>query len=61
MLRHQFDGIELRHDYARETLRNLQAVWGRPVSIHTVIDDKGRLITFDGEDFEEKDSADKVA
>ena len=61
LLRHQFDGIELRHDYARETLRNLQAVWGRPVSIHTVVDDKGRLITFDGEDFEEKDSADKVA
>jgi len=61
LLRHQYDGIELRHDYARETLRNLQAVWGRPVSIHTVIEDKGRLITFDGEDFEEKDSADKVA
>jgi stage V sporulation protein R len=61
LLRHQFDGIELRHDYARETLKNLQAVWGRPVSIHTVVDDKGRLITFDGEDFEEKDSADKVA
>ena len=61
LLRHQYDGIELRHDYARETLRNLQAVWGRPVSIHTVVEDKGRLITFDGEDFEEKDSADKVA
>jgi len=61
LLRHQYDGIELRHDYARETLKNLQTVWGRPVSIHTVIEDKGRLITFDGEDFEEKDSADKVA
>jgi stage V sporulation protein R len=61
LLRHQYDGIELRHDYARETLKNMQAVWGRPVSIHTVVEDKGRLITFDGEDFEEKDSADKVA
>jgi len=61
LLRHEYDGIELRHDYARETLKNLQAVWGRPVSIHTVVEDKGRLITFDGEDFEEKDAADKVA
>jgi stage V sporulation protein R len=61
LLRHQYDGIELRHDYARETLRNLHTVWGRPVAIHTVMEDKGRLISFDGEEYEEKDAADKVA
>jgi stage V sporulation protein R len=61
LLRHQYDGIELKQDYARETLRNLQRVWGRPVGIHTVVDDKGRIVSFDGQDFEEKDATDKVA
>ena len=61
LLQHRYDGVELRHDYARETLRNLNSVWGRPVALQTVMDDKGRTISFDGEEFEEKDSADKVA
>jgi len=61
LLRHQYDGVELKHDYARETLRNLQRIWGRPVSLLTVVDEKSRIVSFDGEEFEEKDSADKVA
>jgi stage V sporulation protein R len=61
LLRHQYDGVELKHDYARETLRNLQRVWGRPVALLTVVDEKSRVVSFDGEEFEEKDSADKVA
>jgi len=27
LLRHHFDGIELKHDYARHTLKNLQSLW----------------------------------
>jgi stage V sporulation protein R len=61
LLQHRFDGVELRHDYARETLRNLNTVWGRPVALQTVMDDKARTIAFDGEEFEEKDTTDKVA
>jgi stage V sporulation protein R len=61
LLQHRYDGVELRHDYARETLRNVLKVWGRPVALQTVMDDKRRTIAFDGEEFEEKDSADKVA
>ena len=61
LLRHQYDGVELKHDYARETLRNLQRIWGRPVALLTVVDEKSRVVSFDGEEFEEKDSADKVA
>jgi stage V sporulation protein R len=61
LLRHQYDGVELKHDYARETLRNLQRIWGRPVALLTVVDEKSRIVSFDGEEFEEKDSADKVA
>jgi stage V sporulation protein R len=61
LLKHQYESIELKHDYARETLRNVQKVWGRPVSLLTVVDQKNRTISFDGEEFEEKDTADKVA
>ena len=60
-LQHKYEGIELKHDYARDTLRNIQKIWGRPVNLDTTVDDKGRRITFDGEDFEEKDVTDKVA
>ena len=39
-LLHQYKGIELKLDYARDTLANLQKLWGRPVHIETVVDDK---------------------
>ena len=38
-LMHQYMGIELKLDYARDTLANLQKLWARPVHIETVIDD----------------------
>ena len=61
LLKHQFEGIELKHDYARETLRNIQILWARPVNLATVVDEKDRLISYNGEEFEEKDVSDKVA
>ena len=61
LLKHQYEGIELKHDYARETLRNIQRIWNRPVVLATAVDEKLRLISFDGEEFEERESADKVA
>jgi stage V sporulation protein R len=61
LLQHRFEGIELKHDYARETLRNIQAIWGRPVNLTTVVDEKPRLISYNGEEFEDKEMSDKVA
>jgi stage V sporulation protein R len=61
LLRHKFEGVELKHDEARDTLRNIQKVWGRPVNLDTVVDEKRRMISFNGEEFEEKDLQDKVA
>jgi stage V sporulation protein R len=55
LLRHRYEGVPLRMDYARETLRNVQRIWQRPTSISTVLDDKPRLISFTGESFEEAD------
>ncbi len=61
LLKHAFEGIELKHDYARETLRGIQRIWGRPVNLETVVDEKNRLISYNGEEFEEKEISDKVA
>ncbi|HLQ44215.1 MAG TPA: SpoVR family protein [Planctomycetaceae bacterium] len=47
-LRHKYQGAELKHDYARDTLANLQRIWGRPVHIDTVVDDKTTVISYDG-------------
>ncbi|MGE4000130.1 MAG: SpoVR family protein [Planctomycetaceae bacterium] len=47
-LRHEYQGIELKLDYARDTLVNLQKLWGRPVHIETVVDDEPTIISYDG-------------
>ena len=55
LLTHMFEGIEMQDNYMRETLRNLQAVWSRPVNLATVVDEKPKLIHFDGSEFKEFD------
>ncbi len=51
-LRHQFQGIELRQDYARDVLVNLQKLWGRPVHVETVVDEEPTVLSFDGKHHE---------
>ncbi|MEX0729018.1 MAG: SpoVR family protein [Planctomycetaceae bacterium] len=53
-LTHQYAGIELKQDEARDTLTNLCKLWGRPVSIETVIDDTSAVVTFDGKQHDVK-------
>src|SRR5215470_113699 len=50
LLAHRHDGVDLRVDYAKDTLVNLQAMWRRPVGIVTRVDGKGVLMRFDGRD-----------
>ena len=47
-LLHQFQGIELRSDYARDTLENLEKFWSRPVHVETVIDETPTILSYDG-------------
>jgi stage V sporulation protein R len=47
-LQHSFQGIELKQDYAQDTLRNLHKLWARPVHLESVIDDKPVILSFDG-------------
>jgi stage V sporulation protein R len=50
LLRHRYSGVELKQDEAQDTLANLRFIWGRPVHLETVVDDKPTLLSFDGQD-----------
>jgi stage V sporulation protein R len=42
---HSFEGLELDLRHASETLKSLEAIWGRPVHIESKLDGKGILIS----------------
>jgi len=44
LLRHQHDGVDLDLSQARDTLRNVQRIWSRPVNLLTRLDGKGKLL-----------------
>jgi stage V sporulation protein R len=48
LLKHDHQGIDLKLDKAADTLGNVGAIWGRPVHLHTVIENQPSLMTFDG-------------
>jgi len=59
LLKHHYEGIGLKQDYARDTLKNMQLIWRRPVFIETVVHDEPTRIGFDGKEvIEEKIAAD---
>jgi stage V sporulation protein R len=47
-LEHQFGGVELKLDYARDTLTNLHTLWKRPVHIRTTLDEEPVILSYDG-------------
>ena len=53
-LRHRHEGTELKQDYARDTLRNLQRIWTRPVLLETVVNDQPTIISFDGNEYKHR-------
>ncbi|MES2964597.1 MAG: SpoVR family protein [Bdellovibrionota bacterium] len=53
LLTHMYEGVEMQPDYMRETLKNLQMIWTRPVNLATVLDQQSKLIRFDGTEFKE--------
>ena len=54
LLHHKFEGIELRYDWASDTLANIQAIWQRPVHVQTIVDGKLKLLSHDGSQFGEQ-------
>ncbi len=59
LLKHRHDGVDLRIDWAMDTLSNLYKIWKRPVLIATVLNETVTLLKFDGQEHTqiEKDSA----
>lgn len=60
-LKHRFDGIELRVDYAKATLESLYLVWTRPVHVQTVVGENVTLLSFDGNAHRERTLGEKNA
>jgi stage V sporulation protein R len=48
LLRHEYNGLDLKLDRAADTLANVQAIWGRPVHLQTVVEEKPALMSYDG-------------
>jgi stage V sporulation protein R len=48
LLEHKHNGADLDGGYAQETMRNLHAIWSRPVHIMTASENKPVVLSFDG-------------
>ncbi len=48
-LRHQYEGQELDIKYAEKALEAVVGLWGRPVHLETVLDDRKLIISHDGD------------
>jgi stage V sporulation protein R len=51
LMTHLYEGVEMQPDYMQETMKNMFAIWTRPVSVATVLDGDPKIVTFDGADF----------
>lgn len=54
VLSHRHDGMDLDPNYGKETLKNLQALWRRPVAVVTKVEGKPLMMRHDGTTFSEK-------
>lgn len=48
LLQHMWEGIDLQPDFMTATIKNVFALWNRPVNLTTVMDGEGHLYRFDG-------------
>ena len=47
-LEHRYQGVELKANYAEDTLKSLHTLWNRPVHIETVLNDQKTILSYDG-------------
>jgi len=55
LLKHQHEGTDLRQDYMRDTLANVNAIWARPVGLVTRIDGRLVIVRYDGKEWRESE------
>mgnify|MGYP006238870453 CR=1 FL=1 len=51
---HKHQGIDLDLRWARETMRSISELWGRPVNVETEADGQKKLLTYSKGEFTEK-------
>jgi stage V sporulation protein R len=56
LLTHHHEGIDLEYDKAVETLRNIHAIWSRPIHIYTKWNTQAKILSFNGKEISEKDA-----
>jgi stage V sporulation protein R len=49
LITHMWEGLDMQPDFMSETMKNLYAVWTRPVNLVTVMENEEMLFRFDGE------------
>ena len=52
LLEHDYSGVELQLEYARDTLENLYQLWSRPVHLQTKLEESSVVLSFDGSEHE---------
>jgi stage V sporulation protein R len=53
LLHHDHEGVDLKLDWALDTLENIFELWTRPVHVETVVEGQPRRFSFDGEEHTE--------
>ncbi len=51
LLSHMFEGIEMQPDFMSATMKNIYALWRRPVNLTTIMDGEPQLFRFDGQEW----------
>jgi stage V sporulation protein R len=51
---HKHDGVDLKLDYARDTLRHVQSLWRRPVNLHSRVEGRGTIFRYDGREHSDR-------
>ena len=54
LLEHTHEGVDLDGSYGQETLKNIHAIWTRPVHLLTLQEQRKVLVSFDGSAFHER-------
>ena len=53
LLKHHHEGMDLKMDWAQETLKALYRVWKKPVHVDTLVGGVPKILSFDGKAYQE--------
>ncbi|MCB0394591.1 MAG: SpoVR family protein [Bdellovibrionales bacterium] len=53
LLKHNWEGIDMQPDYMAATLKNIYAIWTRPVNLVTIMEKEEKLFRYDGNEFKD--------